>query len=80
MENGTNSEKRNNIEAELRLYHGYLSGENSEYGDWKGNKINDYKAMGWKMPYSEDEITDYYKTRDEYRAKIKELESELMKL
>lgn len=67
-------ERRQEIEAELRILKSSLSESSSPIGDWKNIKQLDTNE------YTEEEMTEYRAARAEVRAKINELTDELSNL
>lgn len=68
------NEKRETIEAELRVLRSKLQANTSDVGDWKIAKAIEYQMAGLEVPY---DIKELNKKRQEIRDRINELEKEL---
>ena len=71
------SKSRHDIEVEIGMLKNKLSSDASNIGDWKIDKILEYRAVGKEDPYNMEELANQ---RQVVRGQINELEEELAKL
>lgn len=69
-----NNIKVNDIQREIEMLLNKLSSNSSDIGNWKINKIYEYRMQGKDNPYDFDELC---KKRQETRDRINELQNEL---
>ncbi len=70
-------QKRQDLEAELRVLHSSLDASSSEIGDWKIIKIYEARLQGLPDPYDYEELA---LQREAARIRIREINEELEKL
>lgn len=69
-----NTNKKAELEQEIRNLESQLSSNASDIGDWKVAKCMEYQAAGLDMPYDFDEL---HAKRQEIRDRINEIQEEL---
>ena len=69
--------KRHDIEVEISMLKNKLSADSSDIGDWKIDKILEYRAVGKEDPYDMQELAAQ---RQAVRDEINELQAQLAAL
>ena len=70
-------DRRQDIEAELRVLKSSLDASSSDIGDWKIIKIYEARLQGKEDPYDYDELAEQ---RESVRQRIRELQEEFKNL
>ena len=71
------NDKRHDIEVEICMLKNKLSADSSDIGDWKIDKILEYRAVGKEDPYDMQELAAQ---RQAVRDQINELQAQLATL
>lgn len=71
------NDKRHDIEVEIGMLKNKLSADSSDIGDWKIDKILEYRAVGKEDPYDMQELATQ---RQAVRDRINDLQNQLATL